>query len=230
MDLYNNTKITSQEIYDYYNGFIFSDNNIVFNKMVKKIELYNEIKELVGDIVEFGVFKGSGIALWLKLKELNEPYSITRILGFDFFEPTTLLEQLENNNKEMMEIILNRVDHNDLTLDNVTKQLKNFNKENYLLIKGDAVEECNNYYNTNLGARIKLLYMDLDLGDPTYKILKILWDKVVINGIIVFDEYGYHKWDESDGVDMFLKEIEGKYELYNTKIYTPTMYIKKISY
>jgi hypothetical protein len=174
------------------------------------------------------VFKGSGIALWLKLKELNEPYSITRILGFDFFEPSKLLEQLEDNNKEMMGQILNRVHHKDLTLDNVTKQLKNFNQENYLLIKGDAVKECNNYYNKNLGARIKLLYMDLDLGDPTYKILKILWDKVVINGIIVFDEYGYHKWDESEGVDMFLKEIRGKYELYNTKIYAPSMYIKKI--
>ena len=39
--------------------------------------------------------------------------------------------------------------------------------------------------------------MDLDLGEPTYNVLKILWKKVVKNGFVVFDEYAYHKWDES---------------------------------
>jgi hypothetical protein len=52
--------------------------------------------------------------------------------------------------------------------------------------------------------------MDIDVGEPTYEILKILWKKVVKNGIVVFDEYGYNNWDESNGVDKFLKEI-GKY-------------------
>jgi len=228
MNLYNNTKITQQDVYNCYNGFMFSDNKIVFNKMTKRIELYHEIKELVGDIVECGVFKGSGMALWLKLKELYEPHGILKVLGFDFFEPQLLLDQLEDNNKEMMNIILNRVDHNDLSLDSVTKNLSYFNTEDYLLIKGDAVEKCTEYYNVNVGARIKLLYMDLDLGKPTLEILKVLWDKIVLNGIVVFDEYSYHKWDESNGVDMFLNTIEGQYKLYNTKIYAPTMYIQKI--
>jgi hypothetical protein len=35
--------------------------------------------------------------------------------------------------------------------------------------------------------------MDLDLGEPTYNILKTLWNKLVKNGIIVIDEYAYHK-------------------------------------
>jgi len=81
----------------------------------------------------------------------------------------------------------------------------------YKLIEGEAVESAIQFRMDNPGARIKLLYMDLDLGEPTYKILKTLRDKVVKHGIIVFDEYAYHKWDESDGVDRFLKEIEGQY-------------------
>ena len=71
--------------------------------------------------------------------------------------------------------------------------------------------------------------MDIDLGEPTYKVLKSLWNKVVKNGVIVFDEYGFHKWDESDGVDKFLKEIEGSYKLVNTKICNPSLYIIKLT-
>ena len=71
--------------------------------------------------------------------------------------------------------------------------------------------------------------MDLDLSDSTYAIIKVLWKKLVKGGIIVFDEYAYHKWDESDGVDKFLKEIPGEYEFIDTKISSPTAYIRKIS-
>jgi len=101
-------------------------------------------------------------------------------------------------------------------------------KSNYLLIKGEAVEKYNNFNHNNPGLRIKILYLDLDLGEPTYNILKIFWNKVVKNGIVVFDEYAHHHWDESVGVDKFLKEIEGQYEFIDTKIYTPSAYIKKL--
>jgi len=53
------------------------------------------------------------------------------------------------------------------------------------------------------------------------------FNKVVKNGIVVFDEYAYHKWDESDGVDKFLKEVEGQYTFVDTKIGSPTAYIIK---
>jgi len=72
------------------------------------------------------------------------------------------------------------------------------------------------------------MYMDLDLGEPTYKILKEMWSKVVKGGIVIFDEYAYHIWDESIGVDNFLKEIDGQYECISTMICSPTMYIRKL--
>ena len=97
----------------------------------------------------------------------------------------------------------------------------------YKLIEGDAVTNSKQYDTDNPGARIKILYMDLDLGEPTYIILKTLWNKIVKNGIIVFDEYAYHKWDESEGVDKFLREIEGMYTFIDTKVGAPTAYIIK---
>lgn len=227
-DIYNKTKESSQEIYDIYNNFVFSSDTRVFNKMIKRIELYNKVKDLVGDIIEFGVFKGAGVALFLKLKALYEPNSLMKVIGFDYFNKGKLINTLDGLNKSMMSTVLDRVDHNDLSIESVDKSLSIYNSSNYILIEGEAVEKSIEFNVNNPGARIKMLYMDLDLGEPTYTILKTLWNKITKNGIVVFDEYGYHKWDESNGVDNFLKEIEGQYEFVDTKICSPTAYIIKL--
>ena len=228
-DIYNSNKETSQDLYDAYNTLIFSSDRRVFNKMTKKIELYQTVKDLPGDILEFGVFKGAGVGIFLKLKALYEPNSLMKVIGFDFFNPPELTNNLNGLNKSMMTTVLNRVIKDDLSIDSVKSRLEHFNGDDYSLIQGDAVVNARDFNNNNPGARIKLLYMDLDLGEPTYNILKSLWNKVVKGGIVVFDEYGYHKWDESEGVDKFLKEIPGEYEFVDTKIYSPSAYIRKLT-
>jgi hypothetical protein len=226
-DIYNSNKETPQAIYDSYNELIFAADDRVFTKMTKKIELYLKVKDLTGDILEFGVFKGSGMALFLNLKNMYEPNSLMKVIGFDFFNGTDTINILDGLNKSMMTAVLNRVDSNELLHNTVNNRLSKFKSYNYKLIKGEAVSESNKFNLENPGARIKLLYMDLDLGEPTYNILKNLWSKVVKNGIIVFDEYGYHKWDESDGVDKFLREIDGEYLFIDTKIGSPSAYLIK---
>ena len=182
---------------------------------------------LLGDIMEFGVFKGAGMALFLKLKQMYEPNSLMKVIGFDYFEKDILTNTLTGINKIKMSDVLQRVESTDLSLESVNDRLSHFSSDNYMLIKGDAVVQANNFYLENPGAKIKLLYMDLDLGDPTYTILKKLWQRVCKGGIVVFDEYAYHIWDESIGVDSFLKEIDGQYISVNTNISSPTMYIIK---
>jgi len=225
---YNENIITSQAIYDSYNNLIFASDKRVFHKMTKKIEMYLQVKDLFGDILEFGVFKGSGMGLFLKLTDMYEANSLTNVIGFDYFNKESTLDELDGINKSTMTIILDRVDINELSLESVNSRISLINNKRYLLIKGDAVAECKKFDIETPGQRIKLIYMDLDVGEPTYKILQQIWKKVVKGGIVVFDEYGYNAWDESNGVDMFLKEIEGEYEFINTKIIAPTAYIIKL--
>jgi hypothetical protein len=220
-------KETPQTVYDSFNGLMFSGDARVFNKMMKRAELYLKVKDLAGDIIEFGVFKGSGIALFLNLKMMYEPNSLMKVIGFDFFNSENLIDSLDGFNKTMMIAVLKRAASDELSLESVNNRLSNFNRDAYKLIEGEAVASSNQFDLDNPGARIKLLYMDLDLGEPTYKILKTLWKKVVKNGIVVFDEYAYHKWDESDGVDKFLKEIDGQYIFHDTKTINPSAYIIK---
>jgi hypothetical protein len=186
------------------------------------------VKDLPGDILEFGVFKGAGLALFLKLKIMYEPNSRTKIIGFDYFNKNNTLSNLNGLNKDMMKIVLNRSEDDDISLRTIKDKLS-FSKEgDCILIEGDAVETSKKFNDESPGLRIKLLYMDLDTGEPTYKILKTLWNKVLKNGIVVFDEYAFHMWDEADGVDKFLKEIEGQYKFVDTKTFCPSAYIIKL--
>jgi hypothetical protein len=54
-----------------------------------------------------------------------------------------------------------------------------------------------------------------------------LWDRILPGGIILFDEYEYHSFSESNGVDKFLKENNIKYNLKSTNFMCPTAYLIK---
>jgi hypothetical protein len=56
-------KKPSQNLYDAFNTLIFDNNNLVIQKLITKIDIYNNVKNLYGDIMEFGVFKGASLAL-----------------------------------------------------------------------------------------------------------------------------------------------------------------------
>jgi hypothetical protein len=228
MDIYNLQKETDQEVYDSFNNLVFSNDTRVIFKMILKITLYNNIKHLNGDIFEFGVFKGASLALWLQLIKMNEFNSLTSIVGFDYFDSYDILNSLEDKNKKLMTDVIKRCsDSKDLNIDVIYEKCNNILPNRVKLIKGDACNTSITFKDENPGARIKLLYLDMDLDKPTYTTLVNLWDLVVKDGIIILDEYGFHKWDESNGVDRFLKTIDGQYKLTNTNIQSPTLVITK---
>lgn len=230
-DICNGLKDTPQEIYDSFNNLVFSDDTRVIHKMITKINIYNLVKHLNGDIFEFGVFKGASLALWLQLIKLYETNSLTSVVGFDFFDEINTLENMNGYNKKLMDEVIKRCqDKNDIKYDTILNKCNNILPNKTTLVKGNACETCIEFNNHNPGARIKLLYLDMDVDEPTYIVLINMWNKIVLNGIIVLDEYGFHKWDESNGVDRFLKTIKGKYKLTNTNIISPTLIIEKIDF
>jgi hypothetical protein len=60
-------------------------------------DFFNKVKELPGDIVELGVFKGSGIATFSKFLEIYCPNSNKKIIGFDIFDPIKANEILNKD-------------------------------------------------------------------------------------------------------------------------------------
>ena len=229
ISIYDMVKKPDQILYDSLNILMFSKNPIVIQKLLTKINIYSSIKDMYGDILEFGVYKGATLALWCQLKKLYEPNSNTKIIGFDFFNSDDTLKSLSGDNKILMNQVLSRANEYDLDMNNIKEKCDSIIDNSIILIKGDASKTSKEFNYKNPGARIKLLYLDMDVAEPTYNVLNNLWDKIVVGGKVVFDEYGFHKWDESTGADNFFKKIPGKYTLSCTNVCGPTLIATKIA-
>jgi hypothetical protein len=220
---------TNQKLFDSFNDFIISSDRKVFNKLVARTLLYNEIKDVPGDIVECGVFKGSGFYTLLKLKRLLNPNSLKRVVGFDYFNTENLLLNLENSDKSTMSTLFkgrnfeHKTDFKDLLENRILKD--GFTKDDFELINGDISLTSAEYVKNNPGFKISLLYIDLDLEVPTYNTLKNFWNNMTKGSIIVLDEYAHSKWSESKGVDRFIEEMN--LEVKNLNYLCPSAYIKK---
>ena len=155
-----------------------------------------------------------------------------KVIGFDIFntvEAENILDKDAVKDKENMKVVYDRVDANDLTLESVKDRLSKAGipEDKYKLVKGDVEVSLPVFLHDNPGFRISLLYIDVDLDRPTYNTLTHLWDRVLPGGAILFDEYEYHKFSESVGVERFLKERQIEYSLISTDWISPTAYIIK---
>lgn len=220
---------TSQSLYEGFNEFIMSDDLKVFGKLLARTLLFNEVKNIPGDIVECGVFKGSGIFTFLKLKRYFCPNSYKKVIGFDIFNSEELINNLHDIDKlTMSELFKSRkFAHEPEYKDFLELKLLNngFQPHEFSLIMGDVSKTTPIFADENPGFKISLLYLDLDLEEPTYDVLNAFWDKISINGIVVFDEYAYGKWSESKGVDRFFADKQVEIESLN--YLCPTAVIRK---
>jgi hypothetical protein len=219
-----------QSLFDNFNGFILNKDRRIFNKLISRALIYNEVKDIPGDIVECGVFKGTGLYTFLKLKNIFNPTTSKKVIGFDFFNTEDLISSIADiNDKETMSVLFKdrNFTHTKSFKETLCNNILNdgFDRSEFELIEGDISITTKQFSADNPGFKISLLYIDLDLEVPTYNTLVNLWNNVTKGGIIVFDEYGYHKWSESKGVDRFINEYN--LDIKSLNYLCPTAYIKK---
>ena len=129
-----------------------------------------------------------------------------------------------------MNVVYNKVDKSELSLESVKNRLKNISPQidnRIKLVEGDVEETLPKFLKENPGFRASLIYIDVDIARPTYISMKYLWDRLLPGGVILFDEYEYHVFTESDGVDKFLQETGIEYNLISTDWIGPTAYMRK---
>jgi hypothetical protein len=221
---------TEQKLYDAFNDFIMSNDTKVFGKLLARSLIFEEVKNIPGDIVECGVFKGSGLLTFLKLKRYLCPNTYKKVIGFDMFDSNELINGLHDIDKQTMSCLFKdrNFQHEKSYKELLEKKILSygFQEHEFNLIKGDISLTAPEFVDKNPGFKISLLYFDLDLEEPTYDALCVLWDRVSKNGLVVFDEYAYSKWSESKGVDKFFKDKN--VEIVSLNYICPTAYIKKL--
>ena len=215
-----------QSVYDAFNHFIFSSDRKLFGKLASKLEFIEMTKDIPGDVVELGVFKGSGMMAWLKaLATISLNHK--NVVGFDFFDADSTIESVQTSDQQVMESLFK--DRNfdpkegyDLILDDI---LTNAGFGNYELVKGDVTESLVDYLNANPGFRTSVVNFDLDVEEPTEACLEVIWDRVCRGGVLIFDEYAIKQWTESNAVDRFI--AKHNLTLRPTKYFAPSAFVVK---
>jgi Macrocin-O-methyltransferase (TylF) len=217
----------SQEIYDSFNSFIFSRDKKLLGKLQSKQFFCERTRHVIGDIVELGVFKGTGMVAWLKTLEFADPVC-KKVIGFDSFDFEELVKNINTRDKSTMSDLFERRKFNnkgyEITLLNILESI-GYGTEKYELVVGDLFLTLHEFLTSRPGFRASIINFDLDLEEPTEHALELLWPRVSKGGILIFDEYGIHEWTESNAVDGFVEKHN--LTLHKSPWSAPTAFIVK---
>jgi len=162
-------------------------------KFLTKHEIFKKVLHVNGSIIECGVLHGAGLMAWAKLSSIFEPVNHTRkIIGFDTFEgfPTLHDKDLQGESSLLHEGGLAGSPYESVQraveVYDMNRAISHIPKVE--IIKGDIRETSSQYLEANPYLVVSLLYLDLDLYEPTKEALKVFLPRMPKGAIIGFDE------------------------------------------
>jgi hypothetical protein len=178
-----------KRIFEYENGFYLTAPVNRISKFVTHLELFKRVSTLAGDIVECGVFKGNSLSRWIKFRALFGNAYSKKIIAFDTYGEFP--EACFEGDKKKRDSFIREAGNQSISEEELNEILTSLNlNENIELVKGDLIETAEAYVNANLHLKISLLHIDVDLYEPTRKVLEVFYPHVVNGGIIILDDYG----------------------------------------
>ncbi|WP_333695451.1 TylF/MycF/NovP-related O-methyltransferase [Flavobacterium sp.] len=174
--------------WDYENGFYLTCETSRIGKLLNHLEIYNQILNLPGDVLEFGVFKGASMVRFLSFRNLLESDFSRKVIGFDMFGKFPDALEMESDRK-FVEKFESDAGYG-ISKEELEQHLTQKGFQNFSLVAGDITETLPAYLAQNPSFKIAMLHIDVDVYEPSKLILELLWDRVVKGGIVVFDDYG----------------------------------------
>ena len=161
-------------------------------------EIFKLVLPVKGSIVECGVFKGFGVMSWAKLSAMLEPENLTRrIYGFDTFAGFPNFTEKDANTVAAPEKGALYADSHD----ELIALIDEYDQDRFLghidkmhLIKGDVVETVPRFVAEHPHLLVSLLFLDLDLYEPTKIAIESFVPRMPRGAVIAFDELDNPMW------------------------------------
>jgi len=148
--------MTFNNSWDAYNDFLLHGTLDRFTKILARYELFKRVVDIPGDIVECGVFKGTGVLFWAKMIQIFNPQSARRVVGFDTFygfPDDTSIDYEKVSGKDFVQESL----YEGVSPDSIMDIAKSLGLENRVeLIAGDATHAIKDYVKANPGFRVAI--------------------------------------------------------------------------
>lgn len=154
-------------------------------------QLVAQTGKLDGDILEVGVWKGgTGGLLCKRLKTLNIQKTVYLA---DTFTGVPKVSFRDSN--------YNGGEHSNTSAETVIDLLSNkLSVDNYVILSGIFPDETGHLL---VSERFSFCHVDVDVYDSAKGILEWIWPKLVVGGIMVYDDYGFVG---TNGITQFVNE------------------------
>lgn len=161
-------------------------------------ELFKLILPVKGSVVECGVFRGFSLMSWAKLSTILEPENLTRrIYGFDTFNGFPTVSSSDRNGSGVAEV----GDFQTSSYEELLELIRLYDQDRFLghipkmqLIRGDVIKTIPEFVQQNRHLLVSLLFIDLDLYEPTKVALEQIVPRMPKGAIIAFDELDNPIW------------------------------------
>jgi len=159
-------------------------------RMYELWDLVDQCNKLNGSIIEVGVFKGGTGCLMAKKSEL--------LCGGKVFLADTFSGVVKASSKDMHYF----GGEHTISTESVKSLIDNLNLKNTTLLVGVFPEDTGHIVKNE---KFKLCHIDVDVYQSAKDIFEWIWDKMVPNGIIVFDDYGF---ESCPGITTYVNELK----------------------
>jgi hypothetical protein len=167
-------------------------------RFITLYELFKLALPIKGSVIECGVFRGFGLMTWAHLSAVLEPANLTRrIYGFDSFKGFVATSERDQNLVQSPRV-------GELSADSFAELasiIQIYDTDRFLghipkvhLIKGDVVETMPKFVAENPHLVVSLLFMDLDLYEPTKAALTHLVPRMPKGSVLAFDQLDNPIW------------------------------------
>jgi hypothetical protein len=183
-------------------------------RFLARYELMKMIQDIPGAIIELGVCSGNGLMSLIHCHNILQPtYRYREFYGFDTFEGFPSVHE-----NDIKDIVWQKGDFCNESYDSLTNIIDIHNNYYYLptnvqLVRGDVTKTVPDFLKDNKHVIISLLYLDMDIYEPTKIALKELLPRMAKGSIIAFDELN---WKSFPGETIAaLEELGTKYKFKN---------------
>ena len=183
-------------------------------RFLARYELMKMVQDIPGAIMELGVCSGNGLMSLVHCHNVLQPtYRYREFYGFDTFEGFPSVHE-----NDIADVKWEKGDFCNESYDRLTKIIDIHNNYYYLptnvqLVKGDATKTIPDFLQNNRHVIISLLYLDMDIYEPTKVALKELLPRMAKGSIVAFDELN---WRSFPGETIAaLEELGTKYKFKN---------------
>ncbi len=167
-------------------------------RFITLYEIFKRALPVKGSVVECGVFRGFGLMTWAHLSAVLEPANLMRrIYGFDTFEGFPSVGDKDRNSRLTPETGGLRAD----SFEELQRLIDVYDSDRFLghvdkvhLIKGDITKTIPTFVEEHPHVMVSLLYLDVDLYEPTRAALEHFLPRMPKGAIIAFDELDNPIW------------------------------------